>query len=363
MFTIEMLPADHGDCLWITYGDQNKQYRILIDGGTPHAYKNYLRRRLAALPAKERRFELLIVTHIDADHIGGSLDMLRELDDLKLTFGDVWFNGWEQIAGSTLGEMQGEQLSARLRDGERAGVLAWNKAFKKRAAVVPENGALPSRQLKGGMKLTLLSPTKANLTSLKSSWEKVIKAAGLIPGQIEDERKGGVKARRGILGGEMIDVEELSGIGFKSDKAVANGSSIAILAEYLDKRLLLTGDAYATVLKDSIGRLLAERKLKRLSLDAFKIPHHGSRGNLSNDLLAQLDCKHYLFSTNGNIFKHPDRESVARVIMHGGRKPKLLFNYRTGFNEMWDDMQLIREYGYAVKYCKKTGEGILSLTL
>ena len=33
MFTIEMLPAAHGDCLWIEYGSGQEVRRILIDGG------------------------------------------------------------------------------------------------------------------------------------------------------------------------------------------------------------------------------------------------------------------------------------------------------------------------------------------
>jgi len=35
MFTIEMLPAEYGDCLIITYGTARKPRRILVDGGTP----------------------------------------------------------------------------------------------------------------------------------------------------------------------------------------------------------------------------------------------------------------------------------------------------------------------------------------
>lgn len=33
MFAIEMLPAAHGDCLWLEYGERARLKRILIDGG------------------------------------------------------------------------------------------------------------------------------------------------------------------------------------------------------------------------------------------------------------------------------------------------------------------------------------------
>ena len=69
MLRIEMLPAAHGDCLWIEYGSQDAPRRILIDTGTPGTYKK-LTKKIADLPKDQRRFELFIVSHIDGDHIG-----------------------------------------------------------------------------------------------------------------------------------------------------------------------------------------------------------------------------------------------------------------------------------------------------
>ena len=68
------------------------------------------------------------------------------------------------------------------------------------------------------------------------------------------------------------------------------------------------------------------------------------------ELLSILDCGHYLVSTNGNIFYHPDRESIARVILHGGKRPVLHFNYRSPYNELWDSAVLKERYGYAAQY-------------
>ena len=67
MFDIEMLPADHGDCLWLTYGDAANPRRILIDAGTPGTWKR-LRSRLAQSVAANGgtlHFELFVVTHVD----------------------------------------------------------------------------------------------------------------------------------------------------------------------------------------------------------------------------------------------------------------------------------------------------------
>src|SRR5271166_3132648 len=89
-----MLPAGHGDCLWIEYGDPTR--RILVDGGPYYSYK-HLRNRIEQLDVGDRHFELLIVTHIDADHIEGILRLLQEPQHLGVSFDDVWFNGATQI--------------------------------------------------------------------------------------------------------------------------------------------------------------------------------------------------------------------------------------------------------------------------
>ena len=72
MFRLEMLPARYGDCIWIEYGEDPVR-RILIDGGAPGVYKRTLKPRLKQLSDEERKFELLVVTHVDYDHIRGVL--------------------------------------------------------------------------------------------------------------------------------------------------------------------------------------------------------------------------------------------------------------------------------------------------
>ena len=72
-----------------------------------------------------------------------------------------------------------------------------------------------------------------------------------------------------------------------------------------------------------------------------------------SQLLALLDCPRYLVSSNGNIFFHPDREAMARVILHGGEHPMLCFNYRSPLNEFWDEPVLKARYDYCTEYPRK----------
>ena len=43
-------------------------------------------------------------------------------------------------------------------------------------------------------------------------------------------------------------------------------------------------------------------------MDAVKLPHHGSRNNVSQELIEVIESRSYLFSTSGAVYKHPDRE-------------------------------------------------------
>lgn len=358
MLTIEMLPAGHGDCLWVEYGDAGNPHRILIDGGTAPTYQ-ILHSRIAQLPPAQRCFHLFLITHVDADHIEGAVTLLRD-ETLGVQFDDVWFNGWKHLPApepDQLGPVEGEFLTALLTEKK----LPWNAAFQGQAVAVRPSESLPQVSLPGQMKLTLLSPTTEQLMKLRPVWNKEVRKAGLEPGQGREalaELAKRKKFRPLDELGEAIDVKALARSRFEADTSPANGSSIALLAEYQGKRCLLAGDAYAPVLKASLERLLADRGEEGLELAAFKMSHHGSKANTSADLIRLVPAKRYLVSTNGKFFNHPDPEGIARAVVHGGSEPWLHFNYRTEDNEGWDDGALIGKYGYRVEYPEEGEEGL-----
>ena len=88
MFTIELLPTAHGDAIWIEYGEEDHPRRVVVDGGPASTYENGLRRRILEV-GQERTLDLLMVTHIDADHIDGALILLQEIDALKVKIGEL----------------------------------------------------------------------------------------------------------------------------------------------------------------------------------------------------------------------------------------------------------------------------------
>ena len=346
---IQMLPARHGDALWIEYGRGNATpARVLVDCGPAGTYP-LLRKKIEALAPAERHFELFILSHIDDDHIGGAIKLLKDVRTLGLSFGDVWFNGWRHLSDQ-LNAKQGEAFSALILDKK----LPWNQLMNEGDAILREADELPEFVLPGGLTLTLLSPTPERLAALARSWSKEITALGGTPGEIETGRRF-----LGRVPSASEDVVELAAERFESDSTAANGSSIAVLAEFGGKAVLLGGDAHAPVLQQAVELLCAQRQIKTLPLTAFKLPHHGSQNNLSNGLLALLKCKHYLVSSSGARFNHPDRQAIARVIEHGrktGLASTLHFNYRSPepLNAVWSKAALKQKYGYAAVYPENT---------
>lgn len=90
-----------------------------------------------------------------------------------------------------------------------------------------------------------------------------------------------------------------------------------------------------------------------------QVSRHGSRANVTNDLLKVVKAKHYVCSTNNNYFKHPDEEAVALVIVDS-EAPTLWFNYDTPQDRR--DSAALKKYGYHVNYLDRDGQGI-TLTL
>ncbi len=356
MIELTLLPAGHGDCLLLEYGEADERYRVLIDGGTSGTWKR-LKTRLARLPVEQRHFELLIITHIDADHIAGALKLLED-EHLGITFSDIWFNGYRHLPETpleSLGAVQGERLTNLLLDDQHP----WNRHFDGRAVRLRAHAGLPVVMLPGGLRLTLLSPDQKKLAELKPKWKKEIRKAGLDPRQPRNEAEEQTPPR-GLeaLGGGLPDIARLADAPFDEDDSVANGASIAVLAEYAGQRLLLTGDAHPSLLIESIKRLNCWTNEPRLRLDALKLPHHGSKANLSTELLKLIDCPRYLVSTNGAYFRHPDPEAIARIVKYGGERPDVLFNYKTAYNKAWGNQRLQREHGYRATYAENDASGI-----
>jgi len=373
LFKIEMLPAGHGDCLYIEYGEEKSPHRVLIDGGPYYAFEP-LEKRIKAMIKANLVFDLLVITHVDSDHIDGIVKLIgANPSNLKSPITDVWFNSWNQFAKEPedkLGPEHGEMLGAVIEKNK----LSWNKAFGKEAVANPNHATLESKDLSGGLKITLLSPTKAELIALKPYWVQEVRGAGLEPGsrdQALEKLRKNMRLRPADIMGVKKKIKPINQIfegkeKFEPEPSPTNASSIAFLAEYNDgtqpKSCVFAGDAHPDVLSASIEKILAQRGEKRLKVDAFKVSHHGSKHNTSPELLRLLDCKKFLVSTSGaGKSQHPDREAIALIIQESKPDTELFFNYLSDQNKCWDNSTLRKRYHYKTHYPPGGEEGLTVL--
>jgi hypothetical protein len=382
MLKLQMLPAGCGDCLWLEYGKGAAKRYVIIDGGltdTATALRQRIDKARRERGVDTLEIELLVVTHIDNDHILGIIDLLKE-ETPGLRVKDIWFNGRPQLMGlptpprsgrqkrratadgpadlmggaddgddageadeddldasdlsapvsaaDLLGPQQGDQLSKVL----AARNLPWNKhaLWKGGAVMIPDSGNLPSVTLAGNLKLTVLGPTIERLYKLCTVWVDVL---GGNEGNADAQAAGpdDLLGRRDTWPPVWKDGEG-------RDPSAANGSSIMLLAEYDGHALLLSGDGYAPDIAASIDRVRAERNLAApFPLDAFKLSHHGSENNLTKDVLEGIDCRRFIVSTDGTVHRHPDHQALLRILRYVPTRPELLFNCRADTTRPWEE--------------------------
>ncbi|BCB38136.1 hypothetical protein BCM0045_3031 [Bacillus cereus] len=290
---ISMMPASYGDCFVVACHDSSST-NIVIDTGFISTYTNYLRSKLLNLKAAGESLDLLIITHIDADHISGAIRLLQEnglYDDPKIIkIKEIWHNSYRHLQNDNssvadiknsvdrniikgiikrgypveidinkdfskdIGAEQGSSLAALIKNGG----YSWNRAFDDKAVSI-ENKCIIN--ISEEVKIRLLSPDESKLTNLKGYWEKELKKMGfkteLDGGEIFDdafeflmayEKTLIPKDFRKNISASKNDIEDSIGEKFIEDASVTNGSSMAFVLEVKDKRILFLADSHPNLI-------------------------------------------------------------------------------------------------------------------
>lgn len=350
MLTMQLLPADEGDAIWIQWGNSELPYQMLVDMGTKQTGQN-LHNRMNALPQNKRIFELIVVTHVDCDHINGVLTGLVEPGNIPgLVIKDFWFNGFSHLNHSktmssleSMGAVQGNKL------GDWLESKSWNRHFDYGPIYRPESGSLPTIELAGGLRLTILGPTLKRLRELLPTWRREWEQALRKLEKIDDDHQlESMGASQSLTLDNQKSLQRLADKHSLPDASPANGSSIAVLLEFEGSRILLAGDAFSPDLIEAINLISPDEPLE---LDAFKIPHHGSQRNVCKKLVEKVSCDLWLISTTGTRFRHPDDEAIARIICHSKKKPANIgFNVPSKINQRWDNDSWRTKFDYCTKY-------------
>lgn len=313
LFTLEALHAKHGDSLLLHYGRPSNPKLIVIDGGPAGVYKGSLKPRLAELketrsPASPLAIRMLMVSHLDDDHINGVLAFLNDLvdkqdnnEELPFNIITLWHNSFDDIVGNESQEMLNALGAAVKPDGATAASVPLSRPGSALAASVPQGrevrnnakqlalsindpfGTLVACPVKGkktitlgdGLKFTVLGPVKERIEELQIEWNAVLEKKGLATD----------------TDGQALAAAYL-------DESVFNLSSIVVLAEARKKRMLLTGDARGDDVLKAV-RSSGLLKSKPLHVDLLKLPHHGSDRNVETDFFRQITADHYVVSADG----------------------------------------------------------------
>ncbi|RRJ90831.1 AVAST type 1 anti-phage system MBL fold metallo-hydrolase Avs1a [Flavobacterium macacae] len=357
---INFFPALNGDSFLVSSNATN----ILIDGGYVNTYRNFLKTELQEIARRKEKLDLVVITHIDRDHISGVNKLLEENNDNRfIEIDNIWHNSYRHLqikpedskkfeapslkkvselnimaiikedipdTPKNVSAKKGSTLAKLVHDGK----YNWNKQFRN-AAVSFQNEPVEI----GSFKIQLLSPNQQKLEKLKGYWLKALyklgyvnddSAAGFIDDAFEfvvsGEKETKVLDKKNISAGS-VDLNALSVTDFIEDNAAANGSSISFILTSDNARILFLGDSHPSVISESLMLLYPIEEFP-LFFDAIKISHHGSALNTNNELLSLVDSQKYLISTNGNSSDHPDIETIARVVARKTDfKRTLYFNY------------------------------------
>lgn len=94
--SITMLRAAEGDCFFLEFFFDDKTFNIMIDSGPWTCWKKELLPFLDKLIQANKRINVLLITHIDADHIGGAINLFEHQNYSNIV-DEIWFNGLRQI--------------------------------------------------------------------------------------------------------------------------------------------------------------------------------------------------------------------------------------------------------------------------
>lgn len=324
MIKIQVLKAFNGDSIHIHFRDSNGILRnILIDGGPEKAYqfKNKkgklesgdLGRLIDQLKVKNQVIDLLILTHVDDDHIGGLLKWFKKDSEAKNYIQKVWFNSGRLISEYFA---QDDTEKNDLDLGNATGLDTSIKQGVDFEEFLEENDLWERRLIHSsdelelfGLNFTFLSPDIYKLEALLGKWEKEVPIA---------ETSGRDDYGRSIEKHIQEDV-------FKEDSSIHNGSSIVFILENNGKRAVFLGDSHPTQVANHLRSIGYSAEMP-LQAEFIKISHHGSKANTNYELLELIDTDSFIISSNGEIHQLPDKQCLARIINHNN-KAKIYFNY------------------------------------
>jgi hypothetical protein len=346
IFSLEVLRARHGDCLLLHYGTKAEPRLALIDGGPKTVYRPFLRPRLEQLRTEREldldtplKIDLMMLSHIDEDHVFGLLELTEELLKAEqdnapriVEVEDLWHNTFDDIIDNDPTELT-RAVTARFGAASLSGdVTADLDADDQTEAVVDTIKIIASvgqgRDLRDnsdglGIERNVEMNGKLMMASLKTKPFKMGGGLSLtVAGPMLEEVKKLQKKHNDFLrdNPELAQRITASALARYADNSPYNLSSIVVLAKSGKKAILFTGDARGDKILQGLELVKIIDPGGSLHVDVLKGPHHGSSNNVSLDFFKRITADHYVFSGDGD-FGNPERATLEALVEARGDDP------------------------------------------
>lgn len=374
------IPVDNGDCHFIRLIDGEDQYVIMADCGS---FNNPVQAYIESECRKH--IDILVVTHIDDDHIKGVITMLNKYkDDDAFQIDRIWFNsyqstGTEETRKLTHGETEvilrlKSDLKHKLKPytGEIStnqsmtlaetilSVPKYEKAWNLRAITT----STPVQRLGRWGKISFVSPSPERLKDLMKDYAKWIYEHLYRKLGANEKYEGSenifeilvryADVNKHILSeGQVSAAETLTEYLLREkskpsrlDDSPTNGSSIAFVWKKGRHRILMLGDAWADEVTRGLLKAFSKGRYPLL-FDFVKVSHHASAANTTSTLLDHIDSKDWFISGYTNS-KKEHLKTVSRIILQPFISNRV--NMRNlHFNCKTDDYKTLSEADEALK--------------
>lgn len=379
--TVEVIKASEGDCFFLSFTFESSNFNMMIDSGPGKCWRNELCTFLDSINAAGKRINVLLITHIDTDHIGGAIKLFAE-DKYCNMVDEVWYNGLPQITNtiaSTATEDE-EYAFSRLKSMHYYSADAPNGPISVRQAQalsdllrkkhipvnIPANGSAitsltHSVRLSDNFQIDFLLPKADKLQELKTKFQVELykvcsrETFSTTPSaelafeytMLDESQISETVIPIAQSWPNLKSLQEWATAECCADKSKTNASSIAICIKFYDKKLLFLGDANSEDICDTLTTWATDFE-QDLFFDIVKLPHHGAAGN-NLDILNKIDARYFILSTDGVKFSHPSKETVAKIVSRPTTTTRhLIFNYKNEIFNLFSDASTQKQYDYSI---------------
>lgn len=383
---ITMLRAYEGDCLFLEFHYKDETFSMMIDTGPMSCWESILRPFLDGLCKKDKRIDVLLITHFDADHLGGALHLFKD-EKYSSLVNQVWFNGPKQIVPSASSKAAPkDQQAFRILQSIHEHPMSAENGFisvqqaeclttllerqcKSVDSFVDGNAITcdsPSIQITPDFFIDFLLPNEDALEALKlriqAAMNRAVRGSSMahtVEGDaafesvmMDEEPLEDILERISDTTLDLKDIEKWADSSSTRDESITNISSIAICIRFCGRKFLFSGDADGEDLVKALKQW-SKYHNETLYFDVIKMPHHGAFRNC-NKLLDAVDGTYFLISTDGRKYRHPDKETLAKIVQRSGKRTRfMLFNYDNDMFRLFHEESFEIKYGYRARMLEK----------